>query len=94
MTPNGNAIAVWLQNTGDTSQSGLAQDRICANRYVAGTGWGTLQTIEPGADYTTSENSDAPIGLAINANGNAVAVWSRCGPGGTIWNIWANIFKP
>jgi len=59
---NGNALAVWQQSDG-------TRYNIRANRYTAGTGWGTATPIE--AD-------DGPAGaaqIAIDANGNALAVW-------------------
>ena len=39
MDNNGNAEAVWIQNDG-------TYNRMWANRYVAGQGWGTPQEIE------------------------------------------------
>src|SRR6266567_2828702 len=39
MDNNGNAVAVWVQNDGTFN-------RMMANRYVAGQGWGTPQVIE------------------------------------------------
>jgi hypothetical protein len=83
MNSTGTAMVVWLQGYN-------GNDRIFASRYVPGTGWSTPQMIEP--EYT--ENSTW-YDVAINANGNAVAVWERCLDGGqNTWNMWANIFKP
>src|SRR4030095_4297738 len=58
MDNNGNAVAVWIQNDGTF-------DRMWANRYVTGQGWGTPQVIEsiPG-------NAGFPR-VAVNGDGNA-----------------------
>lgn len=73
---SGNALAVWRQSDG-------TRDNIWANRYIAGTGWGTAALIE-------SDNlgaAGAPQ-IAINASGNAIALWQQSD--GTRNNIWAN----
>jgi hypothetical protein len=72
---NGNAIAVWHQSDG-------TRDNIWANRYTAGAGWGTASLIETGDGTTTYPQ------IAIDANGNAIAVWRQYD--GTRYNIHAN----
>ena len=61
---SGNALAVWQQSDG-------TRDNIWANRYTAGTGWGTAALIEtsPGNAYRQR--------IALNASGNAIAVWQQ-----------------
>ncbi|MCK4711196.1 MAG: hypothetical protein KAU21_21475 [Gammaproteobacteria bacterium] len=71
---NGNAIAVWDQNNG-------SWDDVWANRFVAGTGWGTAELIE-----TEDQNAYIPQ-VAVDDNGNAIAVWVQ--EGGT-QNIMVN----
>lgn len=73
---NGNAIAVWYQSDGTRSN-------IWANRYTAGSGWGTAQLIE-------TDNAGYAIypQIAIDGGGNAIAVWNQ--HDGTRSNIWAN----
>ena len=73
---NGNAIAVWYQTDG-------TRYNIWANRYTAGTGWGTAGLIE-----TDNAGNAAYPRIAIDPNGNAIAVWNQYD--GTRWNIWAN----
>jgi hypothetical protein len=75
MDSNGNAIAVWVQNDGTFN-------RMWANRYVAGQGWGTPQIIEnnPG-------DTDFPR-VAVNGSGNAMALWKQVN--GVNYAIWAN----
>jgi hypothetical protein len=74
--PNGNAIAVWNQHDG-------TRENIWANRYVAGTGWGTAELIETdNAGYAFNPE------VAIDPNGNAVVVWNQFD--GTRNNLWAN----
>jgi hypothetical protein len=80
MAPDGTATVIWLQNNG-------SEYYIHARRYVAASGWGAIRIIEP----THSENSDYSD-VAMNAHGEAVAVWMRC-LDGTVWNIWANMYK-
>ncbi len=64
--PNGNAIVVWYH---------YGKPGIYTNRYVAGTGWGIAVGIaDPG---TTSY--DEGVRLAIDRNGNAIAVWNQYG---------------
>ena len=64
--PNGNIMAVWVQyDMNDTDQT------IYANRYVVGSGWGTA---------TLLETSDLPVSnprIAVDSNGNAIAVWQQ-----------------
>src|SRR5947199_161390 len=69
----GNAIAVWRQFDGTA-------DSIYANRYLAGQGWGTPTPIETGIN-----GADIPR-VAIDGNGNAIAIWQQKG------SIWANRF--
>jgi hypothetical protein len=72
---SGNALAVWKQSDG-------VRANIWANRYVAGTGWGDAVLIENSTDSTTGPQ------VAVDANGNALAVWQQFD--GTRNNIWAN----
>ncbi len=74
---NGNALAVWLQSDG-------IRYNIWANRYTAGSGWGTAELIETGGGDAVSPQ------IALDANGNALAVWRQSQSGGTRYNIWAN----
>lgn len=72
---SGNALAVWRQSDG-------TRNNIWSNRYTAGTGWGTAELIETaGGDAAYPE-------IAIDASGNALAVWSQ--NGGTYYNIISN----
>ena len=71
----GNAIAVWYQYDG-------THNRIYANRYVAGTGWGSAAIIDAGAN-----NAYDPQ-VSFDSAGNAIAVWYQSD--GTHWRIYAN----
>jgi hypothetical protein len=64
MDAEGNAIAVWRQLDG-------TEYSIWSNRYVAGVGWGEPDLIE--ADYGFATNPQ----VAMDVNGNAVAVWEQ-----------------
>lgn len=63
---NGNAVSVWQIRQG-------TQDSIYANRFnVAANSWGTPELIET---FTTGTAGNAQV--AVNASGNAVAVWEQ-----------------
>lgn len=80
----GNALAIWAQS-----------NRIYANRYAVGAGWGTAQIIDNDVNWLAS----APR-IAMTANGNAYAVWEQYADavlGDTIppfKNIMANRYAP
>ena len=73
---SGNALAVWDQNDG-------TRRNIWANRYVAGTGWGSAALIE-----TDNAGEASHPHMAVDSSGNALAVWQQSD--GTLYNIWAN----
>ena len=73
----GNALLVWNRYSG-------AIGSVWAKRHTAGTGWSTAARIETGGT-----NSAGRPQIAIDANGNALAVWNRY-DGGSRNNIWAN----
>jgi hypothetical protein len=60
--PNGNALSVWTQYAGGHA-------RIWSNRYTGGGGWSAAALIE------TSDGDAAQPQIAIDASGNALAVW-------------------
>lgn len=73
MDPSGNAVAVWQQFDG-------SEDNIVANHFEKGIGWGAAFVIDGVAgDAQTPQ-------VAMDAAGNAVAVWSQLG------SIMANSF--
>lgn len=74
---NGNALAVWVQSDG-------TRNNIWANHYTVGTGWGTAAQIE------TDTGNANQAQIAIDASGNALAVWTQFD--GTRNSIWANRF--
>ena len=78
--PNGNAVAVWHQ------ADGIPRD-IWANRYTPSNGWGTAERIEDNDLGGAGKHQ-----VAIDANGNALAVWSQWD--GTRTNIWSNRYTP
>jgi uncharacterized protein YbdZ (MbtH family) len=76
MDANGNGLAVWAQDDG-TYQT------VMANRYTAGSGWGTAAPI--GTDIVGDAFEPR---IAIGASGNVLAVWVQSD--GTRLNVWAN----
>jgi hypothetical protein len=76
MDAAGNAVAVWQQFDG-------TRYSIWARRYDASAGWGVPQAIE------TNDDGDATAPqVAVDATGNAVAVWRQLV--GTHAGIWAS----
>jgi hypothetical protein len=73
---NGNAVAVWQQSDG-------IRTNIWTNRYAAASGWGAAALIE-----TNDAGDAANPQVAVDANGNAAAVWQQSD--GSRTNIWAN----
>ena len=73
---SGNAIAVWHRPDG-------SWDSIWANRYAAGSGWGTPVLVE-----TDNTNSARAARVAFDASGNAFAVWTQSFGG--VANVMAN----
>jgi hypothetical protein len=80
MDAAGDAIAVW-----DSGLSG--QEVVNFARYVAGTGWAPFGQIP-----TTGAVRAGTPQIAVDATGNAIAVWVQFD--GTRWNLWANRFTP
>jgi hypothetical protein len=78
--PSGNAIAVWHQSDG-------VQFNIWSNRYMPTGGWGAAELIE-----TDNAGSAAASQVAVDPNGNAVAVWQHFSA--TNLNIWSNRYTP
>lgn len=62
----GNAMAIWIHN-----DAGVARYDLWANRYVAGTGWGTAQIIFPGVGTRVNRPQ-----LGMDATGKALVVWN------------------
>jgi hypothetical protein len=74
LDPSGNAVAVWFQSDG-------TGDNIWANRFTRSGGWSIAELIETD-DLGNAFNPE----VALDPNGNAVAVWSQS-------DIWANRFE-
>lgn len=78
MDGNGNAWAVWYQDSGGVTS-------IWRNHYDAGTGWGTAQLLE------TDDSGDArDVRIASDPSGNALAVWYQSD--GAVNSIWSSRF--
>jgi hypothetical protein len=77
---DGNALAVWTQFG--------SHEYIWSNRYRAGIGWDTAALIQPdSADRGTGAQ------IAIDAHGNALAVWQAQQADGTHARVWSNRFE-
>ncbi len=74
VSANGEAVAIWMQH--DTPPS------IYANHYKPGTGWGSPVLVENNRALISKDPR-----VAIDASGNAIAVWLRAG------RVYANHFS-
>jgi hypothetical protein len=73
----GDAIAVYNRTS------------IFAVHHTDGLGWGLpVEIAAPGV----AENAIAPR-IAIDSNGNAVAVWYQLDSTNSVYHIWANLYK-
>ncbi len=79
MDVGGNAVAVWYQSDG-------TRNNIYSNRYTPSGGWGTATLIE-----TDNAGHAGDPDLAMDRDGNAIAVWHQLG--GPI-SIRANRYTP
>lgn len=76
--PNGDAIANWVVR-------GETHSTLWTRRYVAGTGWGKVEALDTElipADQATYDVNRDGLGshsVAMNAAGNAIAVWRAGG---------------
>jgi len=81
LASTGDAFAVWKQSDGN-------RYNIQANRYTSGTGWGTSELIE---HDDTSDVVDPQI--AVDKNGNALAIWIQNDGADIHDDTWVNRFK-
>jgi hypothetical protein len=79
MDPSGGAVAVWQRYN---SATGIFTTR--SNRFTPSGGWGTAELIG-----NTTVGSSADSRIAVDANGNGIAVWSQTVASGKI-QIWSN----
>lgn len=76
---SGNAVTVWPQVEGTLY-------RTWANRYAAGSGWGTSERID-----SDDRGDVAEIQIDVDPEGNAIAVWQQYD--GIRNNIWTNRYE-
>jgi hypothetical protein len=82
----GNAIAVWLEREASTSQ-----EVATASRYVPGTGWSPSERIDGPSEMLTSLNAGSSLAIHFDADGNAIALWSRPTVEGDV--LWSNRYE-
>lgn len=74
----GPGISVGVSATGMAIMVGSTTTRVCAKRYVPGSGWtGTSVLGTPGGDATSPQ-------VAVNPDGKALVAWNNFGAGGEI----------
>jgi len=79
MDEAGNAIVVWQQG------AVAFYDSIWARRYSAIDGWGVAEPLE------NTEGGASEQQVAVNASGNAIAVWTQDDGFGT-YSVWASAY--
>lgn len=85
MDNSGTAISVWIYAEGEAIE-------LWANRYISSTGWETAERIDSSvsSDFFILGTDILRPQLAMDGNGNALAVWSR--HDGTSYSIWSNLY--
>jgi hypothetical protein len=81
--PGGNALTIWNEDSNGSSAGPVYE--VWAARLTAGAGWGAAQRLQPQSAWSASW----PL-VALDAGGNATAVWAR-GDGKELI-IWAARF--
>ena len=80
MSADGSAFAVWAQFDG-------AREDVWSSRYTRSEGWRSPERIE-----TNSASRASGLQVAVDPNGNAVAVWAHSD--GARYDIWSNRYTP
>jgi hypothetical protein len=77
----GNAVAVWTLFEQIDPEISFGPQTLFSNRFNVGSGWGSPEIIGQAVDETIDGNqADMSISSAIDANGNAVVIWSGQSP--------------
>ena len=79
---DGNALAVWQQLASSSSD-------IWSNRYTAGVGWGTAELLETATGWNYLAETPQ---IAMDSDGNALAVWKQGDGTGSWYHIWSNAY--
>ncbi len=77
----GDAVAVWVHFDGTFMN-------LWANRYTAGSGWGTAGIIDESDDVVENPR------VAMNGNGDIVAVWPMRDLNNFDWDVWSRRYAP
>ncbi|PTY38263.1 hypothetical protein BGP77_17645 [Saccharospirillum sp. MSK14-1] len=84
MNPNGEAVAIWLE------QNNEGIDKVRANFYTPENGWLNVPFNLNADSQTDALTPD----LTIDGNGNVVAVWVQQGNEKTTRSVWINTYVP
>jgi hypothetical protein len=79
----GNATVIWLQTVN-------SRNHVWTNRYVPNVGWSGERPLESNPPGT---NSSSPS-IALNRNGEAIAVWTRYESGTSRYNLHGHRYTP
>ena len=83
MDAAGNAVVVWAWASASGPPFAF---NVWANRYTAGSGWGSAGPI----DSTNASTANPAPHVALDGAGNAIAVWHR--PDGSWDSIWSSLY--
>jgi hypothetical protein len=75
-TKTGDAVAVWSLFVQTDPEVSFGPMTLFSNRYTVGGGWGTPEIIAENVDEGNSGFSEHVLSSVIDADGNAVVVWS------------------
>lgn len=91
LAPDGAAVRRVVMNAGGEGFTLWTRGGVVwASRYTAASGWGAAELLQDDAPDTTVLAAD----IAIDAAGNAVAVWIAPDPGSVAFSVWAARFQP
>jgi hypothetical protein len=85
MSTGGNALAIWGYFT---RQGTITQNIIRASRFTPSAGWGTATNIS-----TLPEQAAIVPDIAIDPDGNGLAVWQQRDTSASGFDIWANRYS-
>jgi hypothetical protein len=85
----GSMLVVWFEATDAAQAIGVIDIGVVANRFLAATTtWGGPKNVQPPGDPAGQEPN-----VAVDAVGNAIAVWLQPAPGNTIqYELWSAVF--
>lgn len=82
---SGRAVVTWIQTTSPLDTNFNGSD-LWARLFDPGTGWGAAQRVEG----VSGDIATTGFGAGLDAQGNAIAVWSQDDARAGRYSVWAN----